>query len=412
MPAITAAAIGAVGAAAGGAAGGALSGKGGGFETPDVDPALLNLLVGISPGTVGFPAGFEKSIRDLLLTETGFEKEDIPNPRRKQLLDQIDNLNEQIRENDVKFRAGTIPEKEGGQIFQDLKNKIAGLEAQLANEPPTIPKFIRRTEAAQEKKAAAEAETKRFAGIRDALLKELGFEEVQTEDGPQFQFKKTPADLKRQEAEQLLLDRQLKALRGELPVAPGLLRDLGKQQQVLKEQLRRNLGEGFATSSPGIEALANFNQRRNEVLEAARRGDIQQAGELAAQSGVTGGNLLQQRLNQLFATPSLGLEREAFDFNKLLSTLGQLTGQQAIDTQGRFTQGQLTNQRNVNLQSALAQLAASQLGQSVFTPGQDFSGTGALLGGGLGRLLGQQFIPTPSITPRSTPTAVGGGFSF
>ena len=72
----------------------------------------------------------------------------------------------------------------------------------------------------------------------------------------------------------LLGKRTLAALKGELPVNPALLHDLATQEQTLKETLRSNLGPGWATSSPGIEAMASFDRTRNETLESARRGDI------------------------------------------------------------------------------------------------------------------------------------------
>lgn len=77
------------------------------------------------------------------------------------------------------------------------------------------------------------------------------------------------------EVEGLIRQRTLAALKGELPVNPALLRELGQGEEQLRAQLMKQLGTGYETSTPGIEALAQFNQRKSELLEGARRGDLQ-----------------------------------------------------------------------------------------------------------------------------------------
>lgn len=93
------------------------------------------------------------------------------------------------------------------------------------------------------------------------------------------------AESLREENERLLLERQNSALRGELPVSPGLLSDLDQQEEDLRASLLENLGTGYETSSPGIEALAEFGERRTAIEEAARRDDMATAGGLANQMG-------------------------------------------------------------------------------------------------------------------------------
>jgi hypothetical protein len=68
--------------------------------------------------------------------------------------------------------------------------------------------------------------------------------------------------------------RTLAALKGELPVNPALTRELGESERDLRNSLQSQLGTGYATSSPGIEALTKFGQRKSETLEGARRGDL------------------------------------------------------------------------------------------------------------------------------------------
>ena len=102
----------------------------------------------------------------------------------------------------------------------------------------------------------------------------------------------TADELKRKEISGLSLDRELAALRGELPINPGLLSDLDKQESQLKESLRKQLGSGWETSSPGIEGLKSFTLMKNTVLDNARRGDLTLADAL--QSNALGQQMGQQ----------------------------------------------------------------------------------------------------------------------
>lgn len=92
-----------------------------------------------------------------------------------------------------------------------------------------------------------------------------------------------PDDEKRKELESGLLDRSLKALKGELPVDPALEQNLQKQEEELRNRLSAQLGPGYETSTPGIETMAEF-QRNSEILrEGARTGQL----TLAEQLGIT-----------------------------------------------------------------------------------------------------------------------------
>lgn len=108
----------------------------------------------------------------------------------------------------------------------------------------------------------------------------------------------TPAEDLREENEQLLLERQNEALRGELPVNPGLLSSLEDQEEELRASLLQNLGSGYETSTPGIEALAEFGEKKEAILEASRRDDIASAGGLANDLGAYMSGLQERRFSQ------------------------------------------------------------------------------------------------------------------
>lgn len=71
-----------------------------------------------------------------------------------------------------------------------------------------------------------------------------------------------------------LLERTLSALEGNIDVSPTLTRGLDEERTRLVDRLRQQLGTGFETSTPGIEALNMFDLRAQELKENERRGMI------------------------------------------------------------------------------------------------------------------------------------------
>lgn len=83
-----------------------------------------------------------------------------------------------------------------------------------------------------------------------------------------------------QEISRLLQARSLAALKGELPTDPTVLRQLEESESQLREQLFRQLGSGYETSTPGIQALAEFSKRKQEIIAGASRADLTLAEQL------------------------------------------------------------------------------------------------------------------------------------
>lgn len=92
-----------------------------------------------------------------------------------------------------------------------------------------------------------------------------------------------PLEEQSREIQSLLQERSLKALKGELPVDPGLERDLASQKEELKNRLASQFGPGYATASPAIEALQRYDEGANILREGARSGQL----TLAEQLGIT-----------------------------------------------------------------------------------------------------------------------------
>lgn len=168
-----------------------------------------------------------------------------------------------------------------------------------------------------------------------------------------------PATDLRQQNEQLLLERQNAALRGELPVSPALLRDLEDQEATLRETLLQQLGPGFETSTPGIEALANFRERRDAILEATRRDDIASAGQQANAMGGFLESLNASRTGRVTgagALPFMSSSNLAGLSSGFSNPLQYLQGNRALD----FQIAQANNAPNL-LESLVAQGAGTAM---------------------------------------------------
>lgn len=96
---------------------------------------------------------------------------------------------------------------------------------------------------------------------------------------------------------QLQQQRQLAALQGNLPVSPALEQDIAKQEATMNESLSRQLGSGWATTTSGIQAKSQFDQRAEALREAARRDEMTTGeGLMLSQEGyMTGSNQAQQQ---------------------------------------------------------------------------------------------------------------------
>lgn len=179
----------------------------------------------------------------------------------------------------------------------------------------------------------------------------------------------------RQELETAFLERSLAAVKGELPVNPALIRDLDDQEKLLRERLRKQLGPGFENSTPGIQALSEFNERRNLILDASRRGDLTLSESLSLARSNEEQAFVQNFLsraagiqNQPLANVAAGSGTNA-GVNALLSSF-------ANQREGRFraelANAQLAQQRDTSfgkLFGGIGQLA----GLAAFSPA--FSGT-------------------------------------
>jgi hypothetical protein len=172
-------------------------------------------------------------------------------------------------------------------------------------------------------------------------------------------FDQAPADAlqtQRESLERQLMARSEAAIRGELPLDPGLERGIAEEGRGLNMTLRQQLGPGFETSTPGAQARAEFAKRASELRASARRGELTLAEQLGLQRG---------QMNQA---------QQARQYQQIASTLG--IGQPNIAGTGTLLSG---------IASGMAPYAAQRQGQfqaSLYNAQQP--GVGDFLGGVLG----------------------------
>jgi hypothetical protein len=162
----------------------------------------------------------------------------------------------------------------------------------------------------------------------------------------------------RNSIETQLLQRSNAALSGQLPVDPYLTRSLGEEETSLRNRLSAQLGTGYETSTPGSRALADFSQRKSELLSAAGRGDLTLAEQLS-----------QARMGTSLDAQNTLLNRALIPGGQM-GTMGQLFGQNASAFGAAARPMQ--SDRMATLQAMMSSAANSQAGMN------------SLIGGGAG----------------------------
>jgi hypothetical protein len=196
------------------------------------------------------------------------------------------------------------------------------------------------------------------------LAAQEGFEVTTDENGNITSISKIPSELDdmREELELGLTQRSLDALAGNLPVSPGLEREIGQQEELLREKLRKQFGSGYDTSTPGIEALDKHFSTAEILREGARTGQM----TLAEQLGVT-----RQQQNEFSRHTSQDILRQIGIGDPL--TFAGAFGQ----TASGFGQAQepFIQQRQMQLNASIAnaQNSAAMFGAGIGLVGSLFS---------------------------------------
>ena len=104
------------------------------------------------------------------------------------------------------------------------------------------------------------------------------------------------------------LGMQLKGLRGELPISPGLERDIAKGTELAGADLSQRLGPQWEQSTAGIQTMGKMTEGANIARDAARRGWLGDTAGMASGIGndIRANKAYNQNVSASMA-PNLGL---------------------------------------------------------------------------------------------------------
>lgn len=152
-----------------------------------------------------------------------------------------------------------------------------------------------------------------------------------------------PLDARRQSIEEKLLARSEAALSGNLPVDPTLERNLSENQRNVEGTLAQQLGPGYATSTPGMQALAENAKRGEELRYGARTGQLTLAEQLGMARENASNNAEQATFAKLASTvglPGAGRGGSTNFLNSLAQALGGYGGQRQMQFQANAMNAQ------------------------------------------------------------------------
>ncbi len=213
----------------------------------------------------------------------------------------------------------------------------------------------------------------------DALNKYL--DSLNTDDYKAYQ--KAQQDLQAQQTQIALAqgERQQKALAGELPLSEGTIQRKAQDFQLLKENAARSgnaiIGDdpssAYSLSSPGVQALKEFNSRYAAVEGQERQGTLDSSAQTYLQSVGLSGNLAQGALNttgQLsnpggYATTSTSLNPNSTPVQNNLSLVqgyGSALNPYLQQQQMQWQTGQNNAQINAQNQAGWLQLGGTIAG--------------------------------------------------
>lgn len=229
--------------------------------------------------------------------------------------------------------------------------------------------------------------------MQGQLMSSQGYEQVLDANGQVTGYRPTQQQQSRIDSENeinnLMRNRTLAALKGELPVDPALERSIAENRTTLEAQLRGNLGSGFATSTPGQSALADYDKRAEELRQAQRR------DQLTTGEGIRlAGEDLSNRINSSRFSNVVGLGNQPAGAAGLYSQAGagltpslqNILGNTSLSTNDALQRylGNLSSANSVYGTNAASQSRQQQIAAA------DNAGLGQLVGS-----LGSAFISHP-----------------
>lgn len=145
------------------------------------------------------------------------------------------------------------------------------------------------------------------------------------------------------------LERQQKALAGELEISPVLEKELAGEETQLKEVLARKLGADWETSTSGQNLLTELQAKADLVREEARQGIITSSEGVAA--SMANQSTMEEKNREMLA--SLSSDNTTTKINKLMSLMGvNTTAMNSLSDVSSIYASDRANRQNVNLSNA------------------------------------------------------------
>lgn len=190
--------------------------------------------------------------------------------------------------------------------------------------------------------------------LEPSLLAQQGYEQIlDPNTGQVTGYRPTQAFQQQQDANNQINDlmrtRTLAALKGDLPVDPALEKQIEQSRATLGDTLRSNLGAGYETSTPGIQALAEFDRNAAGLRYGAQRDQLTTGEGIQLQQ-----QQVQNQINQARFGSVVGASQLPASAASALASAG--TGYTPIGQN-------LLGQQNLSLQQLLGNLQSqTQLG--------------------------------------------------
>ena len=167
--------------------------------------------------------------------------------------------------------------------------------------------------------------------------------------------------------QQLQYQRLMDAYGGKASISPSLEADLAKQRMLLEQTLSQKLGANWATSTPGIQAMSEFEKNAELQRETARQNEIASGQSLLMQNLGYQADTSQQKLSNFVNVPSARYQANLNAGQGLLNS---------------------TTQRDAAANSYRAQTQGVSSGQAALGGAATGAMTGASVGGPWGAAIG------------------------
>ncbi|OGW44447.1 MAG: hypothetical protein A2Y66_01770 [Nitrospirae bacterium RBG_13_41_22] len=226
----------------------------------------------------------------------------------------------------------------------------------------------------------------------------------QSMDALSAYLNKDPTELEKKlgDIQMLQANRLESALKGELPVSEATTQTYDKQKKEMQDAMSQKLGSGWEETTPGIQAMNEFEKNWNVVKDQERRGEISSGtGALYSGIGLTEG-VENQNFNRLLTTANYnptGLLNYGSPYGSvanaganIMSGYGGImagaSNLQNYYTSGRYNEAALKAGQSAGTSSGIMGgiMGGGQMGGQ-FSGGAG-SGWNSVIGGGVGGLMG------------------------